>query len=250
MRKKTFTLLELLGVICIILILASLLVPAFGRARKMAKLVICGNNLKQLHMTFALFERNCRELPPGENGYNFKEYSSWQWKEYVSWDDHLAPYMSRALSQGEIEARSVNKKSNSDSLLRCPTDKDDDPQWLIRTYSVNAYDLWFGQSSGEPFAYRIPASMRNGLFGRMKSRASATVSDPGCCYLLTEGFNGTGKYAGRGSCSALARDSDFGPYRYHSGKRMVVFVDGHVACTDNFDFIPGTDTLNRLIRAR
>jgi prepilin-type N-terminal cleavage/methylation domain-containing protein/prepilin-type processing-associated H-X9-DG protein len=67
MKKRTgFTLIELLVVVAIIAVLISLLLPALGMARKSAKSIACGANLKQIGMAFQYYGNDYNNyIPPG-----------------------------------------------------------------------------------------------------------------------------------------------------------------------------------------
>lgn len=62
--RSCFTLTELLIVIAIIAILASLLLPALKSAREKAQSVSCINNQKQLGMQFISYGNDCNDLFP------------------------------------------------------------------------------------------------------------------------------------------------------------------------------------------
>lgn len=62
--KNRFTLIELLVVIAIIAILASLLLPALGKARAEAKSVVCKSNLKQMGLCFVQYAADYENFCP------------------------------------------------------------------------------------------------------------------------------------------------------------------------------------------
>jgi len=63
-RRKGFTLVELLVVIAIIALLVSILMPALGRARELAKRVQCASQLRGIGTAMAMYHNDYNEMYP------------------------------------------------------------------------------------------------------------------------------------------------------------------------------------------
>jgi prepilin-type N-terminal cleavage/methylation domain-containing protein len=81
-RMKKFTLIEVLVVVAIIGILASLLLPALGEARKKSRAAVCVSNLKQVSVAFYMYadDNNNTIISSSPSA------GDWSWDEKLSED--------------------------------------------------------------------------------------------------------------------------------------------------------------------
>jgi prepilin-type N-terminal cleavage/methylation domain-containing protein/prepilin-type processing-associated H-X9-DG protein len=108
---RAFTLIELLVVIAIIGVLASLLLPTFGRAKARAHNAVCVNNLRQLGIATRLYsEDNNNRLPSAEI---LPTDPIDPQKPLLRICDVLAPYVTRT----------AGTNTNTLTVFKCPTDK-------------------------------------------------------------------------------------------------------------------------------
>ena len=122
-RASGFTLIELLVVVSLIGVLLSLLVPALGRARAVAKQVVCQTQLRQWALAFNVYASNNNAYYPHIDGLDRQSDDTPDTNadraDYFGWIDMLPPLMDDTPWR-EHEPYNYPKQ---DTLFQCPAAK-------------------------------------------------------------------------------------------------------------------------------
>src|SRR5215471_725340 len=118
--SAAFTLVELLVVIAVIAVLASLLLPALSRARHKSRSFQCVNNFRQWGLAFRLYADDNSDFLP-RRGQGVQPLAQIDRPE--DWFNALPPYLNQQPYQ-QVFAANQKLKPRSNAVFVCPTATD------------------------------------------------------------------------------------------------------------------------------
>lgn len=211
-RIRHFTLVELLVVIAVIAILASMLLPALNQAREKARAVKCLGNLKQVGMAISMYARDYDDwFRSGDSGAAdpnaVGEPAVWAWGCVLVRHAYV-PY---------------NRERYRDNVLFCPS---------VETVGAptlglwNTYGAWFANGACvNTDAGRTALSLKHNALLRAGASRISLASDCAEVDKNRPTFKMTHTLASNYSTI----------YLRHSKRANIVFMDGHAAASGEAD---------------
>jgi prepilin-type N-terminal cleavage/methylation domain-containing protein len=224
-RKKAFTLVELLVVIGIIAVLIAILLPALSKARKQAQNTQCMSNLRELGQACMMYAQD-NQATPVVNATWVTQLKLGENTDSNAWFTLLSHYLTGARG-------SNGTQENTYVYYRCPLGM------AFQTYGTQPVFAWQGMDYGL-MDYTIDHGPTNTVVGWAKLTTLRPASQWALFfdyqYLESNGTSDSGSIF-RSKFASCVSDSYRYPlmYRHQMNGRLginAVFADGHA------DFVP------------
>jgi len=212
-NDNAFTLLELLVVIGVIAILASLMVPALNRAKDKARLTTCLNNLRQINLGMRLYADDHGDVPPG-----MRNSTNSSWGYWIGYKQLIKNYVAQN-----------GAPSPTDKPFACPADRfyfdflarTNHPYYTPRCFHdqpVYDYSSYWSNAGAQTTDTNAPG---------LKGRKLGLVNQPTKTVLVAEMpayFPYSWHQPRQPVTSELTE-----PITFNNAKNMVSYVDGHAS---------------------
>ena len=220
---RAFTLVELLVVIGIILILASLLFPAFSKIQDNANATKCASNLRQIGIAMFSFAGDNGGLFPC-SGNTISYTGTDGTTKQGPWTKQLEKYLGTSYL--------VNNPTKT-SVFTCPTTSILYPNMKYFSYFNGAHAAYFDYSQAQPTTTMVFAPLRQALIQFPSKHilagdiaSNAFPGSPPTGDADKDDFSSSG--GGPAFTGNVAK--------MHGGKSNILFADGHVAAFSTFDY--------------
>ncbi len=145
-RKKGFTLIELLVVISIIALLLAILMPALGKVKEAAKLVICSTNQHQLLLGVNTYAASNNDRYPTKLGQSWPNYLNYRSAERTGLDNAMHIFLGDYLPGVDVYVCPLSPRQSANMQKQYTDYRNYDliPEGTLVSYNM----LWGGYTFG------------------------------------------------------------------------------------------------------